>query len=111
MISDTEGEEVAWCTKPGRGTRIIPDGALQGVQFMRTPDYVQVVGFIDQSKINIAADDFGGELDPHGADLRGNPMGGLVYSTAWSDSNDSYTQVIEWHKYVPHALRSTTLDG
>ncbi|KAL1695114.1 hypothetical protein GGG16DRAFT_45928 [Schizophyllum commune] len=100
MISDTEGEEVAWCTKPGRGTRIIPDGALQGVQFMRTPDYVQVVGFIDQSKINIAADDFGGELDPHGADLRGNPMGGLVYSTAWSDSNDSYTQVIEWHNFM-----------
>ena len=68
MISDTEGEEVAWCTKPGRGTRIIPDGALQGVQFMRTPDYVQVVGFIDQSKINIAADDFGGELDSGGQD-------------------------------------------
>ena len=69
MISDTEGEEVAWCTKPGRGTRIIPDGALQGVQFMRTPDYVQVVGFIDQTQINMAADDGGGELDPHGADL------------------------------------------
>ncbi|TRM70237.1 hypothetical protein BD626DRAFT_391411 [Schizophyllum amplum] len=100
MIADTEGEEVAWCTKPGRGTRIIPDGALQGVQFMRTPDYVQVVGFIDQSKINIQTDDFGGELDPHGADLRGNPMGGLVYSTAWSDSNDSYTQVIEWHNFM-----------
>lgn len=66
-IGDTEGEEVAWCTKPGRGTRVIPAGALQGVQFMRTPDYVQVVGFIDQSKINITADDSGGELDPHGA--------------------------------------------
>ena len=36
---------------------------------MRTPDYVQVVGFIDQTKINMAASDFGGELDPHGADL------------------------------------------
>jgi hypothetical protein len=34
---------------------------------MRTPDYVQVVGFIDQTKINLAADDTGGELDPHGA--------------------------------------------
>ena len=56
---DTEGEEVAWCTKKGRGTRIIPGGALTGVQFMRTPDYIQVVGFIDQTKINIAADDGG----------------------------------------------------
>lgn len=36
---------------------------------MRTPDYVQVVGFIDQTQINLQADDTGGELDPHGADL------------------------------------------
>lgn len=60
---------VAWCTKPGRGTRLIPAGALQGVQYIKTPDYAQVVGFIDQSLINIAPDDFGGEMDPHGADL------------------------------------------
>ncbi|KAF7350468.1 hypothetical protein MVEN_01352300 [Mycena venus] len=100
LIADTEGEEVAWCTKPGRGTRLIPAGALQGVQFIRTPDYVQVVGFIDQTFINLMSDDSGGELDPHGADLRGNPLGGLVYSTAWSDDNDSYTQVIEWHNFM-----------
>lgn len=82
---------------------------------MRTPGYVQVVGFIDQSKINIQADDSGGELDPHGAvstllchllefvadigqDLRGNPLGGLVYSNAWSNNNNTFQQVIEWHK-------------
>jgi len=100
LIADTEGEEVAWCTKPGRGTRLIPEGALRGVQFTRTPDYVQVVGFIDQTKINIQAGDFGGELDPHGADLRGNPLGGLFYSTAWSGNNDTYTQVIEWHNFM-----------
>ena len=99
-IADTEGEEVAWCTKPGHGTRVIPPGALQGVQFMRTPDYVQVVGFIDQEKINIQAGDYGGELDPHGADLRGNPMGGLMFSNAFNSNGDnsSYEQVIEWHK-------------
>ncbi|KAH8829730.1 hypothetical protein DL96DRAFT_1706579 [Flagelloscypha sp. PMI_526] len=100
IIADTEGEEVAWCTKPGRGTRLIPNGALQGVQFMKTSDYIQVVGFIDQSQINIKSDDPGGELDPHGADLRGNPMGGLAFSTAWTGKNDSYTQVIEWHNFM-----------
>ncbi|KAJ7161881.1 hypothetical protein C8R43DRAFT_315931 [Mycena crocata] len=100
LVADTEGEEVAWCTKPGRGTRLIPAGALKGVQFMKTPAYVQVVGFIDQTFINMVADDSGGELDPHGADLRGNPLGSLVYSTAWSGSNDSYTQVIEWHNFM-----------
>lgn len=70
-IGDTEGQEVAWCTKPGHGTRLIPAGALQGVQYIKTPDYIQIAGFIDQTQINLAADDYGGELDPHGADLVG----------------------------------------
>jgi hypothetical protein len=35
---------------------------------MRTPDYLQVVGYIDQTAIDIAANDTGGEMDPHGAD-------------------------------------------
>ncbi|KAJ7716590.1 hypothetical protein DFH07DRAFT_762417 [Mycena maculata] len=99
-IADTEGEEVAWCTKPGRGTRLIPAGALQGVQFMKTPDYVQVVGFIDQTQINMQPGDSGGELGALFVDLRGNPLGALVYSTAWSESNNSYTQVIEWHNFM-----------
>jgi hypothetical protein len=102
-IGDTEGYEVAWCTKAGRGTRIIPEGALQGVQFMRTPDYVQVVGFIDQTQINLMANDSGGELDPHGADLRGNPLGGLMYSNAFPSNdgnNNTFQQVIEWHNFM-----------
>jgi hypothetical protein len=98
-ISETEQEEVAWCTKPGHGTRLIPAGALKGVQYMKTPDYVQVVGFIDQTQIDLTSDDSGGELDPHGADFRGNPLGGLVYSTAWQ-GNNSYEQVIEWHNFM-----------
>ena len=98
VVANTEGEMVAWCTKPGRGTRLIPRDALQGVQFMRTPAYAQVVGFIDQSKINIKSDDYGGEMDPHGADLRGNPMGGLIYSNAFG--GNGFTQVIEWHNFM-----------
>jgi hypothetical protein len=100
VVANTEGEMVAWCTKPGRGTRLIPHDALKGVQFMRTPDYAQVIGFIDQSKINIQADDFGGEMDPHGADLRGNPMGGLMYSNAFSGGGNNFQQVIEWHNFM-----------
>ncbi|KAF7793752.1 hypothetical protein EIP86_004871 [Pleurotus ostreatoroseus] len=103
-IADTEGEEVAWCTKPGRGTRLIPAGAIKGVQFLRSPSYLEVLAFIDQTMLNLQPDDYGGELDPHGADLRGNPLGGLVYSNNLPQSgtgdNNSYTQVIEWHKYV-----------
>lgn len=72
-IGDTEREEVAWCTKSGRGTRVIPDGTLKGVHFVHTPDYVQVTGVGDFTKINIPAGDSGGELDNRGADGRGNP--------------------------------------
>jgi len=99
-VGSHEGEMIAWCSKPGYGTRLIPEGTLKGLQLTKTPDYIQIVGFIDQTKINLADGDYGGELDPHGADLRGNPLGGLVYSNAWSGSNDSYTQVMEWHNFV-----------
>jgi len=102
-IGDTEGQEVAWCTKPGHGTRIIPSEALQGVQLIKTPNYIQIAGFIDQTLVNINADDYGGELDPHGADLRGNPLGGLMYSNAFPSNggnNDTYQQVIDWTNFM-----------
>jgi len=97
VVADTEGEMVAWCTKPGHGTRLIPQGALTGLQVLRTPDYMQVVGFIDQTQINLASDDWGGEMDPHGADLRGNPMGGVLFSGAFGGK---LQQVIEWTNFM-----------
>ncbi|CAE6542815.1 unnamed protein product [Rhizoctonia solani] len=103
LIGNTEGEAVAWCTKPGRGTRLIPAGALTGVQFMKTRSYVQVVGHIQQSAINLAANDDGGEMDPHGADRRGNPLGGLVFSNAFASNNgnnNTFQQVVEWHNFM-----------
>jgi hypothetical protein len=59
-IGDTEREEVAWCTKSGRGTRVIPNGSLKGVHFVRTKDYVQVTGVGDFTKINVQKGDEGG---------------------------------------------------
>jgi hypothetical protein len=59
-IGDTEQEEVAWCTKSGRGTRVIPDGTLSGVHFVRTPNYVQVTGVGNMTMINVAQGDGGG---------------------------------------------------
>jgi len=70
---------------------------------MRTKSYVQVVGRIKQTGINLAAKDNGGELDPHGADRRGNPLGGLVFSNAFASNggnNNSYQQVMEWHNFM-----------
>lgn len=42
------------------------------MQLIKTPNYIQIVGFLDQTNVNMAADDYGGELDPHGADLVSN---------------------------------------
>ncbi|KAG9004408.1 hypothetical protein FRB90_010916 [Tulasnella sp. 427] len=96
-VGDIEGQMVAWCTKPGHGTRVIPAGAITGAQFMRTPDYIQMTGFINQANINMSPDDGGGEMDPHGADQRGNPLGGLVFTNAWGNG---YQQAIEWHNFM-----------
>lgn len=59
-IGVTEREEVAYCTKSGRGTRVIPDRTLTGVHFVQTPDYVQVTGTGDFTKINVKKGDYGG---------------------------------------------------
>ncbi|KAH9843802.1 uncharacterized protein C8Q71DRAFT_719500 [Rhodofomes roseus] len=102
-IGVSEAYEVAWCAKHGHGTRIMPAGTLQGVQHITTPDYIMIVGFIDQTQVNLAASDYGGELDPHGADELGNPMGGVVYSNQYpsgNTDNSSLSQVIEWNEFI-----------
>ncbi|KAI0066786.1 hypothetical protein BV25DRAFT_1776966, partial [Artomyces pyxidatus] len=97
VIGNTERFEVSWCIKSGYGTRVIPDGAITGAHFVQTPDYVQITGVGDLTKINIPAGDAGGELDPHGADGNGNPIGGLVFSSAFTGS---VVQLHEWTNFV-----------
>ncbi|KIM23300.1 hypothetical protein M408DRAFT_332401 [Serendipita vermifera MAFF 305830] len=103
LIGNVEGEVVAWCTKPGRGTRVIPAGAITGLTFVKTPDYVQVTGLIHQTYLDIEVWDAGGELDPHGSDQRGNPLGGLLFTNAFASSNgnpNTYVQAVEWHSFM-----------
>lgn len=101
IVGNIEGEMVAYCTTKKFGTRLIPAGALTGVQVTRTPGYIQAVGFLQQTAINIQANDSGGEEDPHGADQRGNPLGALMYSSAFNTpGGPQYTQVIEWSYFV-----------
>ena len=63
------------CLQSGYGTRLIPEGTVTGAHFVKTPDFVQVTGVGDFTKINILKNDpgGGGELDPHGADGNGRP--------------------------------------
>ncbi|KAK0467583.1 hypothetical protein IW261DRAFT_1346176 [Armillaria novae-zelandiae] len=95
-IGNTERIEVSWCLKDGYGTRVIPSGAITGAHFVQTPDFIQVTGTGDLTKLNIPAGDTGGELDPHGADGNGNPIGGLVFSTAFG----KLEQVFEWTNFM-----------
>ncbi|KAG5342349.1 hypothetical protein C0989_002822 [Termitomyces sp. Mn162] len=87
---------VAWCTKSGRGTRVIPNGSLSGVHFVKTKDYVQVTGVGDLTFLNIQKGDQGGELDNRGADGNGNPSGGLVYGNTFGPG----VQYHEWTSFI-----------
>ncbi|KAH0585642.1 hypothetical protein H2248_008862 [Termitomyces sp. 'cryptogamus'] len=95
-IGDTEHMNVAWCTKSGRGTRVIPNGSLSGVHFVKTKDYVQVTGVGDLTFLNIQKGDQGGELDNRGADGNGNPSGGLVYGNTFGPG----VQYHEWTSFI-----------
>ncbi|GAA5840679.1 hypothetical protein JCM9279_007401 [Rhodotorula babjevae] len=100
-IGDIEAAVVSYCTQKGHGGRTIKAGAITGVQVLKTEAYIQWTGFVDQTALHLTADDSGGELDPHGADLQGNPLGGLVYSSGLpSGDNKTLEQAVEWNLFI-----------
>lgn len=95
-IGSSEAFEVAWCTKARNNARVIPDGTFTGLTFLKNDFYVQVMGYGDLTKLNIKKGDEGGELDPHGAEGLGNPIGGNVtVNIGGQDKN-----VEEWMSFV-----------
>lgn len=99
-LGDVEGETVAYCTKPRNNARVIPDGTVTSAHFVKTPLYVQIMAFGDFTKINFKKGDYGGELDPHGATGKGNPIGGNVTSNV-TGKDVSYQ---EWMNYISHEM-------
>ena len=63
---------------------------------------MQIVGYINNPGIGLASNDSGGELDPHGADLQGNPLGGVAYTniSVFGGASGTYTQVQNWNLSV-----------
>lgn len=108
-IGDSEAYEVAWCTQPRNNARVIPDGVLQAVHFVKTPMYVQVQGWGDFTKLNIQAGDQGGELDPHGATGDGNPVGGNVTSNV-TGTDVSYQEWMNYMSYQQFCIRVCTAE-
>jgi hypothetical protein len=99
-IAESEPFVVSWCTKPRNNARVIPDGVLTGVSFIKTDHYVQIMGYGDLTKLNIPAGDWGGELDPHGAYGHGNPEGGNVTTTVTPSGAE--LNVAEWMQFISY---------
>ncbi|GJN92491.1 hypothetical protein Rhopal_005521-T1 [Rhodotorula paludigena] len=105
VMGDIEAAVVAYCTLDEHGARVLKPGALTAVQVLKTEAYTQWTGIIDQTALHLTADDEGGELDPHGADLLGNPLGGLVYSTNLpGGDNSTYVQAGDWNMFIGAGL-------
>ncbi|PWN36029.1 uncharacterized protein FA14DRAFT_160935 [Meira miltonrushii] len=98
-IGESEARTISYCLKSGYGTRLIPDGTITGAHFLKTPSYVQITGQGDLTKINVLAKDEGGELDPHGATGAGNPVGGLVFTRAFTGD---FQQIHEWQNFISY---------
>ncbi|ETS61176.1 carbohydrate-binding module family 13 protein [Moesziomyces aphidis] len=96
-VGNLEAVMVAYCMKSGYGTRLIPDGTIKGAHFLKTPSFVQVTGTGDFTKIHIRAGDEGGELDPHGATGSGNPVGGHVFTRAFTGN---WEELPEWQNFM-----------
>ena len=106
-ISDTEGEEVAWCTTKEHGTRGISPGTFTGLQVLQRNCATQTTFSLSDSStkanVNIQPGDFGGELDgggPGGQDGLGNPIGAEVFSTAFSTDNSTYEHTLQWNVFI-----------
>ena len=54
---------MVYSTNKQWGTRLIPNGAITGLQMLTAPNYRQWIIYIDQTQLNFQASDYGGELD------------------------------------------------
>lgn len=110
VIGNTEAIEVAWCVQPRNNARVIPDGVLQAVHFVKTPLYVQVQGWGAFDRLTIPTGDEGGELDPHGATGDGNPVGGNVTSNI-TGTDVHYEEWMNYMSYQQFCIRVCTAEN
>ncbi|KAJ9111669.1 hypothetical protein QFC19_001028 [Naganishia cerealis] len=110
LIGNVEPIVVAYCAKARNNARIIPDGTIHSAHFIKTPMYVQIQGYFDGTRINIPFGDQGGELDPHGAENLGNPIGGNVTSNV-SGQDVFYEEWMSFISYNQFCLRICTANN
>lgn len=96
-VGTAERDVVAYCSKDGYGTRLIPPNTFKSLHYIRTPHYVQITGLGDFTKVNVPPKDEGGEMDPSGADGHGNPAGGLVFGE--KGQFDRWTEFLAYDEF------------
>ncbi|KAK4053633.1 hypothetical protein OIO90_003872 [Microbotryomycetes sp. JL221] len=78
-LVDAEADAVAYCLGQAfNDTRPMPDYFIETAHFRRTPDYVQISGTYQWTRLNINPGDSGGEYDNKGPSGQGNPVGADV---------------------------------
>jgi hypothetical protein len=82
----------------------MPDYTIQGAHMVHTSQYVQITGKLKQSQINVSPGDAGGEYDPHGADGKGNPIGGIVLNKG---KDGKVVQFAEWTQFIGNDMVSS----
>ncbi|CAK9785271.1 hypothetical protein CC85DRAFT_285338 [Cutaneotrichosporon oleaginosum] len=110
LIGNVEPIVVAYCTKPRNQARLIPDGAIHSAHLIKTPLYVQISGMWDGTTVNIPAGDTGGELDPHGAENKGNPVGGNVTTNLATGRDIFYEEWMSFISFDQFCLRICTAE-
>ncbi|GHJ89745.1 hypothetical protein NliqN6_6147 [Naganishia liquefaciens] len=107
LVGNVEPIVTAFCLQARNEARLIPDGTIHSAHFIKTPMYVQIQGYWDGTAVNIPYGDDGGELDPHGAENLGNPIGGNVTSNV-SGSDVFYEEWMSFISYNQYCLRICT---
>ncbi|ODO05406.1 hypothetical protein L198_02099 [Cryptococcus wingfieldii CBS 7118] len=103
-ISETGGNVVSWCTREQHGNRLIPDGTLRGVTYVKAPGWVQVSGTGDFTQINIAEGDYGGQFDSGD----NTPDGAVLYTTDDNQAADSWITMISADTFCLRACSDPT---
>ncbi|KAI7905275.1 uncharacterized protein BX663DRAFT_469160 [Cokeromyces recurvatus] len=65
FVATTESRGKAFCTKPGLGGEVFPEGFITAAHFLKTDNYAQVTGRFDRKKYDLHASDDGGQYDYH----------------------------------------------
>ncbi|KAJ3197634.1 hypothetical protein HK101_002062 [Irineochytrium annulatum] len=102
-VGDSEGSAKAKCfgSASTPGSSKLPDGAIKSAHYVKTAQYHQVTGMIDEDLLGISQSDGGGQYDnaPHGSE----PSSGAVPSPF-----NYYVEIVESGRYC---MRTCTTSG